>query len=736
MYACSARLKASVGIVATAALVLTLWAGSNDIHAGRRLQSVVQPAQVQESLPTCKTLMRLFKTVAASPQAALQRMSKTGKPTLEEWTNALQDWKWGLTRAQITGMFHGLDTKMDGQVDMQELLSCFRRGAYEGQFWQAAPAPAPASFQAFHPKYNCHDGLSTWKFGWSDAKKQACGLISASELRGSLHPGLTPAQVIQQIDQNRDGVISHEEWVAASTGRGNTPFVKTLIEPQADFAFNSIDRGQDGHLSGSEIMNSLDLMDTTSPLAGSFSGSGTVNAPALKQRVLARWSTLGNAFHKMDTDDNHRLSLDEFGAGLAELRPPVDDPSQVEHLFAGIDALHDGRITPPEWHGTMESGQLFQTPEALEKVLHSPAHGSNWIHSRPSHAKAGGVQDLPAASKLGKDHGSTGSMNLKDEVEKLVSKAEGEFRKKAAKWAGTMKNACLKMGLLNEGLISSGEFHAAIGAFEPILADHSKAAIFQQMDEDKNGLISRNECYLTQEKLQEQLSKVKSLRNLFCDADFNNDGELSSAEFAQLGHALDAKSAGPKYSALFDDELSQKGPLTLSSLEVLAGKGSSSQVLSKEDSSKYNGFPAIIHGKCVIGVKGEHVPPGLGQKVGEAFSSTLSKSLGLTVKAADAQEQQGTTSKEFDVLYTSRAQNGAAVMNQLHEEAVSIQAALEEGIASVVSPSASANAWCSNTLDFYGPQAGNLPKGQKIRQHFGQLEGQTAEKGTPHFAAQ
>lgn len=28
-------------------------------------------------------------------------------------------------------------------------------------------------------------------------------------------------------------------------------------------------------------------------------------------------------------------------------------------------------------------------------------------------------------------------------------------------------------------------------------------------------------------------------------------------------------------------------------------------------------------------------------------------------------------------------------------------------------------AWCSSTLDFYGPKAGQLPKGSKIKEAFG-----------------
>lgn len=35
--------------------------------------------------------MKLFKTAAASPQEVLQRMSLSGEPDLQQWTQALQD---------------------------------------------------------------------------------------------------------------------------------------------------------------------------------------------------------------------------------------------------------------------------------------------------------------------------------------------------------------------------------------------------------------------------------------------------------------------------------------------------------------------------------------------------------------------------------------------------------------------------------------------------------------------
>ena len=42
--------------------------------------------------------------------------------------------------------------------------------------------------------------------------------------------------------------------------------------------------------------------------------------------------------------------LPRWASGLAELSPPLPSPS-ANYFFEGIDALHDGHLTPPELHG-------------------------------------------------------------------------------------------------------------------------------------------------------------------------------------------------------------------------------------------------------------------------------------------------------------------------------------------------------------------------------------------------
>eukprot|EP00435_Cladocopium_sp_Y103_P030019 s2902_g7.t1 len=117
------------------------------------------------------------------------------------------------------------------------------------------------------------------------------------------------------------------------------------------------------------------------------------------------------------------------------------------------------------------------------------------------------------------------------------------------------------------------------------------------------------------------------------------------------------------------------------------------------------------------------VSPGLRDKVGEAFATALGAELSLKIQIVGVQEIAHPTmgeGKEFDLLYTSKTPSGEAAIRKLHDQARQIQATVQEAIKKVTT-AGTVQAWCSSTLDFYGPKAAKLPKGSKIKEIFGQL---------------
>eukprot|EP00434_Breviolum_minutum_P010563 symbB.v1.2.009317.t2/scaffold585.1/size314277/7 len=199
--------------------------------------SAEQEVQVEQLLAP-QDLLKLFKTVAGSPQDALQRMTLSGMPNEAQWTSALEDWKWGLSKKEIASIFHGIDVDNDGKVDLGELLSCFRHG-YQGEIPAHSEAPPQQS-----SRYDCTDGLDVWRMDWSQEKIQSCSLISVMDLREHLRPQITAAEMVHAADLDGDGAISQAEWTAAAT-RGSDPFLKPITEPRAEFAFKSMDVSQD-----------------------------------------------------------------------------------------------------------------------------------------------------------------------------------------------------------------------------------------------------------------------------------------------------------------------------------------------------------------------------------------------------------------------------------------------------------------------------------------------------------
>eukprot|EP00913_Durusdinium_trenchii_P022124 g20788.t2 len=106
-------------------------------------QAVAAPLDPQD-------LMKLFKTAAASPQDALQRMSLSGTPNLEQWSEAISDWKWGLSRSEIATIFHGIDANGDGEVTLSELLACFRHGYQPVAVAHPAAVLPPEAWRPVH----------------------------------------------------------------------------------------------------------------------------------------------------------------------------------------------------------------------------------------------------------------------------------------------------------------------------------------------------------------------------------------------------------------------------------------------------------------------------------------------------------------------------------------------------------------------------------------------------------
>mmetsp|Transcript_16816 Transcript_16816/g.29553 ORF Transcript_16816/g.29553 Transcript_16816/m.29553 type:complete len:866 (+) Transcript_16816:85-2682(+) len=841
----------AVSLSVGAAIALLVCSNSSEtVLRGRQLQASYDDASYRSNLdpPTSYAsqtgavsvhkLMQLFKSAGfTSPQAGLRAMARDSEPTLEEFQAAEEDMKWGLNRQQAAAVFKGLDADQNGKVKLDEMLGAWQRGSYYFDVTVPdAPEQSPETKTAWQPMdhvYDCEAGAINWKVGWSDEKKNFCSLISAREMRSRLQQGIGGNEVFNLLDREHKGAVSKEEWVyGASSMHGlNAPFQTVLSVPQADYAFKAMDTNKDGVLSHDELVISLgSAMHPTLSGAGQVpqggtgyyattSGNSHTTAAELRQRLEAKWNTLSNAFDQMDVDDQHTLDLGKLAKGLKLLSPPITDHTEVAYIFGGLDTIQDGRITPPEFHGTLRIGHFHQTTEAVQKALglnlpdgaaHSTGQGG-WVHHAPhveekqeqhqypsgpetritlpqlQHSMKGAYSSADDAFfHMDQDHDNLldfsafaeGLADFKPSVDAANAKwafdgidsdrdkevslqefkavlgetsshavqkaphsssssgmleAEVQYREKARKWAGSMKRACEQMGLREGNALQLHIFKYASKPFEPLLSDAVLEALFHQMDCDGDNQISPAECYVSMDTFKKKLSTVKSVRNMFCDSDDNNDHKLSAEEFDHFGKLLDSHCGGAKYGAFFLDNLDQNhdGFADLGDIEVL-GKGVSSEsVLSDEDLQQYDGVPAIVHGKASIEV--ETSSSASASEVGNAFVTALGKEIGLTINLAGEQALPSSNGmKIFVVLYTSRSTNGKDTLEKLRADAGDIENEVEAAIiAAVGGTGGKATVWSESSFSFYGPKAGKLPGGQKISQAWGRKLGNPADNGSP-----
>jgi len=338
----------------------------------------------------------------------------------------------------------------------------------------------------------------------------------------------------------------------------------------------------------------------------------------------------------------------------------------------------------------------------------------------------------------------------KADVRNIVGGAEGAYRAKARQWAGSMQEACERMGLKEKNALQQSTFTAASHAFEQLASEKVMTEIFKQMDENKDGQISPEECYLHVDTFRKQLVAVKSVRNLFCDSDADSNQKLSEEEFADFGRKLDPHSSGAKYVAFFQDALDKNKDyfVDLAEINRVAGITNASQAgsredtggMSEEDLDKYAKVPAILQGVARVFVKGVS-PQAVVQasaKVKAVFGVVMKNALNISVNMASVQAlpQKGEF-KPLVMLFTARAADGQAPLKLLRSQAMAIRKKIEAAEAMVIGHGAKAIVWSQVTFDFYGPKAAKLPKGQrKIIQKWGQIPGMPADtsSGPPALA--
>jgi len=125
-----------------------------------------------------------------------------------------------------------------------------------------------------------------------------------------------PAKQFEQMDTNKDGKISLDEWKAAHPN-----------DPNAEAQFKKLDANGDGFLTIKEFQAAGQQVKET-------------GQQKVKQRAEMR-------FEVMDTNKDGKISLDEWKAAH-----PADKNAEAQ--FKKLDTNGDGSLTPEEFQAAFQ----------------------------------------------------------------------------------------------------------------------------------------------------------------------------------------------------------------------------------------------------------------------------------------------------------------------------------------------------------------------------------------------
>lgn len=173
------------------------------------------------------------------------------------------------------------------------------------------------------PEYRQRFG--DWTVPGSDVRFCAKGEQPGQQGRLGSENGSGNAMRFRRMDANNDGVIARTEW------RG---------DPQA---FNTYDRNNDGKLSGDEVRVVAQRRGNRNGEADEIASDDRfdyldINGNGFIDRN--EWDASQNAFNRLDTNDDRRLSREEFNTA---------NSGNVKNNFASVDVDGDGRIRLNEW---------------------------------------------------------------------------------------------------------------------------------------------------------------------------------------------------------------------------------------------------------------------------------------------------------------------------------------------------------------------------------------------------
>jgi Ca2+-binding EF-hand superfamily protein len=410
---------------------------------------------------------------AATPREAFRTLDENGdgRMSVQELLDSRTAFSPAVTQAQAKGVFKALDVQQDNGVSADEFLGPIARGSYSSQ--QAQPAEM---------QFDCDEGLSIWKKGWSEMKKTWCcseekakcpkGYIDATDFKKRL--GVASVHdAFYTLDANGDGFVDADELTASKDA-----FVPPISAEQAAYAAMGLDSDEDDKVGskefftcleeGSFFLNAGTVHNHTSHAQTTSVPHSDTTMPAEAPITMAEFqkrmgtATPQDALSMLDADSSGSMSLEELLGKAKAFVPPLTE-GQATYVFKGLDADKNGLVGPTEFSGTLALGEFFQTPKAAAAAAAAVVRTTTM---KPSGA---GIADeaQPAGISLSDFKGRLGKASAQEAFDTLDTNIDGK--------------------------LDIDELESASSAFVPPISNSAFEQILKKLDADGNEVVSAGE---------------------------------------------------------------------------------------------------------------------------------------------------------------------------------------------------------------------------------------------------
>jgi Ca2+-binding EF-hand superfamily protein len=367
-----------------------------------------------------------------------------------------------------------------------------------------------------------------------------------------------------------------EESSDMSEERDQTPSESPAASPLAGLVsrdrktFDLIDEDESGYVSLDELrafLQHLDASISEQQVRDTFDDlDEDKNGLVSKKEFLKKdWNGIlrsRETFEEIDADQSGYISLDELHAFMKVIDPAVTD-KEVQQMFNDMDLNGSGLVTRREfrrrshphapdtlWNG--QRGHILRTKDTFEEI-DADQSGYITLDELRDFIKATDPSATDEqVTRVFKDLDRNGT--------KLVSKTEFLRRSHAHAPAfhGILrrsKGTFLEIDADQSGYISLDELQAFVKANDPSVTDEQVKNIFNDMDRNGNGSVSKSE-FLHRHAHHHQSSLLAALvldPDTFEEIDVDRSGYLSLDELRAFLHTQDPSISEQQVRDTFND---------------------------------------------------------------------------------------------------------------------------------------------------------------------------------------